>query len=151
MKASDCNFTIDLSPPGLQYTALAVADGIPPGNFTWELGFAGLDLLNGAILVDGLNEAGLSAAYLWQESAMLSGNYSADGPQLALAADDLVPYLLGNFRSVAEAVKFMSSGDLQVWKKERKLLYTQGCELRSTLDRAGGTVPCGCGAPTLIF
>ena len=69
------NFTVELSPPGLQYTAGAVAEGVPARTFTLKHGFAALNILDSGIVVDGLNDAGLSAAYLWQESAMLSGNY----------------------------------------------------------------------------
>jgi hypothetical protein len=105
---------VNLSPPGHQYTAGVVAAGVPARAFTWKHGFAGLNILNSAFVVDGLNDAGLSAAYLWQESAMLISNYTTDGPEFALAADDLLAYILGTFSDVDEAVEFMSSGTFQV-------------------------------------
>ena len=112
--SSNINYSVNLSPPGHQYTAGVVATGVPARTFTWKHGFAGLNILNSALVVDGLNDAGLSAAYLWQESAMLISNYTADGPEFALAADDLLAYILGTFSDVDEAVEFMSSGAFQV-------------------------------------
>ncbi|KAL4443731.1 hypothetical protein ABPG75_011468 [Micractinium tetrahymenae] len=111
---NDLNFTVGLSPPKLQYNAAALAAGLTGTRYTWRHGFAGLFLLDGAILEDGLNDAGLSAAWLWQDASPMQSNYSAEGPEVALAAQDLVPYLLGNFRTVKEVADFMDPQKLQV-------------------------------------
>ena len=74
-----------------------------------KYGFVGMhalghvtQLLNGRVFnLDGLNEAGLSAAFLWLEETEYPPDIPADGAR-SVSMVDAVNYIVGNFATVAE-------------------------------------------------
>lgn len=72
---ADLNYTANLFPPGAVLSAPPLCTACPSRNYTLPLGFAALGMLDGEVLVDGMNEAGLSAAYLWLSGSPLQSNF----------------------------------------------------------------------------
>lgn len=74
----DLQLQIGLSPAN--YTLVGIPPcrdgGCAPTNRTLPLGFAGLWGLEGLLLTDGINEAGLAGAMLWNDVSPASDNYT---------------------------------------------------------------------------
>ncbi|PSC76435.1 choloylglycine hydrolase [Micractinium conductrix] len=109
LSASACSVYL-LACKGWSPVSGRTEDFMPPA----QHGYAGLTALNGSALMDGLNSEGLAAAFLWLEGSPFELHYDPTGPAHALAWVDLLPYLLGNFSSVKEAVAWVMSPVVQV-------------------------------------
>lgn len=82
-------------------------------SWTAKYGYVGLTALGLPMLVDGMNTQGLSTGSLWLPG---SSYPPVTQPSLALALEDFVGWVLGNFATVAEVQSALSQGQAQVWE-----------------------------------
>lgn len=109
--AADLNSQLIVTLRGKSFTSPA------PGNnkgITWasKYGYVGFNALNQEIMVDGLNEEGLSFGALWLPDSLYPVIKDTSAANI-IALEMLGDWLLGNFKSVAEVKESLPL--IQVW------------------------------------
>ncbi|HVG58080.1 MAG TPA: choloylglycine hydrolase family protein [Hyalangium sp.] len=82
-------------------------------SWTAKYGYVGLTARDFPVVVDGMNTQGLSTGSLWLPG---SSYPPVTNPSLALALEDFVGWVLGNFATVAEVQSALTQGQAQVWE-----------------------------------
>lgn len=98
----DLKSQLVLVPRNQSWTSSSMAGSPAPVSWKNTYGFVGINLLDlNTQYADGLNDAGLSAAYLWLDEAKFPGYPNQAG--VALSIRVVVGYLLGQYKTAAEA------------------------------------------------
>ncbi|KAL4458866.1 hypothetical protein ABPG75_013731 [Micractinium tetrahymenae] len=149
MPPAEVGWRMDVVPPGTHA-------GTPPcptckaTTFATKYGYAGHTALGGSIMNDGMNSEGLAAGLLWLEKTPFEIIFDPAGPKHAIAWLDVVPFLLGNFGTVQEALAWLMGDEVQVTTSLPPAPYQkvlEGLGLRGTqiplhlslMDAAGST------------
>lgn len=77
-----------------------------------KYGFIAIQVYHLDCVVDGMNEQGLSFAYLWMDGADYSNITDGDSPNL-LAFEDVGGWILGNFKTIDEVIENLSQ--VSIW------------------------------------
>ncbi|MBX9772749.1 MAG: choloylglycine hydrolase family protein [Candidatus Obscuribacterales bacterium] len=95
-------------------------DGKPATKWQSKYGYVAADAYDLDIVVDGMNEKGLSAEFLWLPEYTTYQTVLAKDSKSALEAGDLGHWILGNFATVADVKANL--GRVRVWCKSYEQL-----------------------------
>lgn len=102
----DLHSRVTIFPRGYQFTGLT-PDGYNGKTWQAKYGFLGLDMLQRDILADGMNEKGLAVGLFYHPGYARYMKYDKVRAKDTITAVDIVPYILAQFATVAEAKKGM--------------------------------------------
>jgi choloylglycine hydrolase len=93
---------ITFLPAGTDLAAMTMPDGQDGAAWTTKYDIAGVTLLNQMVFGDGVNSEGLSISLLYLPGFAEYQEYQPEQAGTSIAPPDFVPYMLGQFASVAE-------------------------------------------------
>ncbi len=98
----DLRSRIVIFPRGHQFVG-ETPDGTPGRKWTGQYGIVGIDMLEKAILGDGMNEQGLVAGLFYHPGFATYEDYDPANADRSIAPTDVMQYILSNFATVEEA------------------------------------------------
>ncbi len=106
---------LEVVPQGMEFTGLA-PKGAKAISWKNKYGFVGISM-SGNYFGDGMNEEGLATGGLWLEDAIYP---SVEPGETVIGLNDVIAWILGNFRTVEEVKAGLST--VKLWVDEMNLL-----------------------------